>query len=71
MALKDGRTLEHQTLAAKGNSENPLTRAEVAENALDLMAPALGKQRSRTLMDELFAIERVANARALRRLYAA
>jgi 2-methylcitrate dehydratase PrpD len=71
MALKDGRTLEHQTLAAKGNSENPLTRAEVAEKALDLMAPALGKQRSRALVDALFAIESVPNARALRRLYAA
>ena len=68
--LKDGRTIEHETLAAKGNSDNPLTREEVAEKALDLMAPALGKKRSLALMAALFDLEKVSNVRALRRLYA-
>ena len=71
VTLKDGRTLEHRTLAAKGTAENPLTRGEVAEKALDLMAPALGKRKSRALMAALFDIERVRNVRALRRLYSA
>ena len=71
MTLKDGRTLEHQTLAAKGNSENPLTRDEVTEKALDLMIPVLGKQKSRALIAALFDIEHLRNVRALRRLYAA
>jgi len=62
--------LSHQTLAAKGNSENPLTRAEVEEKALDLMAPVLGK-RSSALIAALYDIERIADMRTLRRLYAA
>jgi len=69
VTLKDGRTVEHQTLAAKGNSENPLTRAEVEEKALDLMAPVLGQRRSRSLLAALFEIERVSNVRSLRPLY--
>ena len=71
MTLKNGRTLEHRTLAAKGNSENPLTRGEVEEKALDLMASVLGKQKSRALIAALFDIEQVRNVRALRRLYSA
>ena len=71
MTLKDGRALEHQTLAAKGNSENPLTRDEVTEKALDLMVPVLGKQKTRALIAALYDIEHIRNVRALRRLYAA
>src|SRR3977135_3391319 len=33
ITLKDGRVLENQTLAAKGNAENPLNRAEVGDKA--------------------------------------
>ena len=71
MTLRGGSAIEHETLAAKGNSENPLTRDEVAEKALDLMAPALGKKRSAALMAALFDLEKVRNVRALRRLYSA
>lgn len=71
ITLKDGRTLTHQTMAAKGQPENPLTRAEVEEKALDLMAPVLGKQRSRALIGALLKIDTCKNMRALRRLYAA
>ena len=70
MTLKDGRKLTHQTMAAKGMFENPLTRQEVEEKALDLIAPILGKKRSQALMSTLFSIERINDARALRRLYA-
>ncbi len=71
VTLMDGRTLEHQTLAAKGNAENPLNRSEVGEKALDLMGPILGRKRSQALMTALFDIERVPNALALRKLYSA
>jgi hypothetical protein len=69
--LADGRTLAHQTMAAKGSFENPLTRGEEEEKALDLMAPILGAARSRKLLDTLWDIDRVANVRTLRRLYQA
>lgn len=69
--LKDGRTLEHQTMAAKGSPDNPLNREEVAEKALDLMAPVLGSARSRKLIETLYDITRVKDVRALRKLYSA
>ena len=67
--LKDGRRLAHQTMAAKGTAENPLTRQELEEKAYALMAPTLGRQRSRTLMTALYNIEHVQDMRTLRKLY--
>jgi len=69
LTLKDGRTLEHQTLAAKGIAENPLDRVDVSEKALDLMAPALGRKRSLALIAALLDVERLPDLRALRRMY--
>ncbi len=71
LTLKGGRKLSHQTMAAKGVSDNPLTRAEEEESALDLMGPVLGRQRSRNLMAALFDIDRLDNVRSLRKLYSA
>jgi hypothetical protein len=69
VVLKDGRRLAHHSMAAKGVFENPLSRTEIAEKALDLMAPALGKPRSQKLITTLLDIDKVRNARELRRLY--
>ena len=67
--LKDGRTFSHQTLAAKGGVDSPLARDDEEEKALDLMAPVLGSKRSRALITALFALDRLKDARELRRLY--
>jgi 2-methylcitrate dehydratase PrpD len=69
--LKDGRTLKHQTMAAKGSYENPLTPAEENEKALDLIAPVLGKARAQSLLEALWVFETIKDVRALRTLYAA
>lgn len=69
ITLKDGRRLTHQTMAAKGYHENPLTRQDIEEKALDLMAPILGKKRSQALISALLNIETIKDARELRRLY--
>jgi 2-methylcitrate dehydratase PrpD len=69
ITLKDGRKLTHQTMAAKGSFENPLTPAEENEKALDLIAPILGKQRSHTLLAALWNFENIKDVRALRKLY--
>jgi 2-methylcitrate dehydratase PrpD len=71
ITLKDGRRLTHQTMAAKGSPDNPLNRNEVAEKALDLMGPVIGKARGQKLIAALYDIERVKDARALRALYSA
>ena len=67
--LKDGRTLHHQTMAAKGSFENPLTREEEEEKALDLLQPILGKAKSRALLDALWDIDKLKDVRGLRQLY--
>ena len=67
--LKDGRTLHHETMAAKGSFENPLTREEEEEKALDLIVPILGERTSRLLLDKLWNFEAVRNVRTLRKLY--
>lgn len=70
MTLKDGRVLRHQTMAAKGSFENPLTPAEEEEKALDLIVPVLGKKRGQALLAALWKFEQLKDVRALRRLYA-
>lgn len=69
--LRDGRVLKHRTMAAKGSFENPLSRAEEEEKALDLLLPVIGKARARRLLDTLWDFERIPDVRALRRLYTA
>jgi len=68
ITLKDGRELRHHTKAVRGTAQNPMTRAEVDEKAWHLMAPILGKARSRRLCDAVWNLERLKDARALRPL---
>ena len=68
--LKDGRALNHQTMAAKGSYENPLTPDEENEKALDLIAPVLGQARAQALLTALWNFDQLKDVRALRRLYA-
>jgi len=69
VTLKDGRTLSHHAMAAKGTGQNPVTRAELEEKATALMAPTMGKARPRALIDALWRIDSVASVRALRKLH--
>ena len=68
LKLKDGRSLRHHTQAVRGTAQNPMKRAEVDEKAYHLMAPVLGKARSRALCDAVWALERLSNMRKLRPL---
>ena len=69
--LKDGRKLNGGTMAAPGGVDNPLPREAENDKARDLMGPVLGKQRAERLISTLFAIEKLKDARTLRRLYTA
>lgn len=69
--LKDGRQLSHQTMAAKGMFENPLTPEEENEKALELLAPVLGPRKAAALVAALWKFEELKDVRALRRLYQA
>jgi len=67
--LRDGRVLEHQTMAAKGSYENPLTREEEEEKARDLIVPILGKAQSNELLAHLWNFEQLPDVITLRALY--
>lgn len=65
---KDGRELKHHTQAVKGTPANPMTRAEVAEKALDLTAPILGPKKAQALNDAILGIETLTSVADLRPL---
>ena len=69
ITLKDGRSLKHQCMAAKGSFENPLTAQEETEKATGLVEPVLGKRRAKSLIDALWKFEQIKNVRSLRKLY--
>ena len=66
--LADGRELAHHTGAVRGTPENPMTRAEVEAKAMDLVAPVLGRERAARLCAAIWAIEKIRDVRAVRRL---
>ena len=69
--MKDGRTLTATENAVRGTPDNPMTRAEVDAKAYDLIAPILGQERGRALIDQVWNIEAVSDVRALRPLLTA
>ncbi len=64
----DGRTLRHHTEVVRGAWQNPMTRQDVDDKCLPLMAPVLGRRRARTLLDRVWALDDVADIRSLRKL---
>ncbi|HEY7385125.1 MAG TPA: MmgE/PrpD family protein [Beijerinckiaceae bacterium] len=68
ITTKDGRELAHRTHAVKGTPDNPMTRQEVFDKALDLVGPIVGGARGRELVSTLMAIDKVDNVLTLRPL---
>ena len=68
ITARDGRQLKHHTYAVRGTADNPMTRAEVADKSLSLMAPVLGTRRSGTVIDTVLNFEKITDVRALRAL---
>jgi 2-methylcitrate dehydratase PrpD len=60
--------LRHHTQAVKGTAQNPMTSAEIADKGMDLMAPTLGADRAKRLIDSIWRLESVADVRSLRPL---
>ena len=71
LTLKDGRELRNHVKAVRGTTHNPMNREEVDEKCFHLMAPILGKSRTRRLCDTVWDLERVSNVRSLRPLLTA
>lgn len=68
VTLRDGRVLRRHTKAVKGTSGNPMTRPEVDAKSFELMAPVLGKTKTRKLIDAVWRLEAVRDVRQLRPL---
>ena len=66
--LAGGRRLRHHTQVVKGTAGNPMSRAEVDAKCYDLVAPILGKNRGRALLDAVWSLERLSDVRKLRPL---
>ncbi len=66
--MNDGRHVRHHTRAVKGTSGNPMTRAEVDEKCVDLLAPVLGRRKTRALVDAVWDLEKLNDIRTLRPL---
>ena len=68
ITTRHGRRLRHHTKAVRGTAANPMPRAEVEAKALDLLLPVIGRRRATRLVDVIWTIERLRDARALRPL---
>lgn len=68
ITTRDGRRLRHHTKAVRGTAVNPMPRAEVEAKSRDLLLPVIGPLRTARLIDTVWNIERLRDARALRPL---
>ena len=68
ITLTDGRKLTQRINAVRGTEENPMTRAEIQDKATDLIAPSLGTQTCKNLIDAIYGLEKMPTIRALRPL---
>jgi 2-methylcitrate dehydratase PrpD len=68
ITTKDDREIGHRTHAVRGTPDNPMTRQEVFEKALDLVGPILGGERGKDLVSTLVAVDKVGDVLSLRPL---
>jgi len=66
--LKDGSHLRHHTPVVQGAWENPMTRKDVDEKCFDLIAGVVGSRKARTLLDNIWRLDRLPSVRPLRPL---
>jgi 2-methylcitrate dehydratase PrpD len=64
----DGRMLSHRTYEVRGTPGNPMDAREVADKALDLMVPILGKARADELVAAIYRLDSFGPVAGLRRL---
>jgi len=68
LTLTDGTRLTERVEAVRGTPRNPMSRAEVFDKCRDLIAPVLGSETSKRLIETVFAIETMTDIRRLRPL---
>jgi len=68
IATRRGEQFRFHTRAVRGTATNPMSRAEVEAKSRDLLIPVLGARRAGELIETVWTIERVKDARELRPL---
>ena len=68
ITLNDGATFSDRVEAVRGTVRNPMSRVEVVDKARDLIAPVLGANNARQLIDRILSIDTVTDIRSLRPL---
>jgi 2-methylcitrate dehydratase PrpD len=68
VTLSNGQKYSEEIIAPKGESENPMTRADVEEKFLDLAASVLGSEKAKLAIDE---VDRLDSRESLEPLLAA
>jgi 2-methylcitrate dehydratase PrpD len=66
--LEDGARLSERVSAVRGTPRNPMSRTEVMDKARDLIAPILGVETTKGLIETVYAIEGIPDIRGLRSL---
>ncbi len=66
--LANGQVLKEHTLAVRGTPANPMTRDEVQDKALGLLAPVLGRRQGQALCDAVWMLEQAPSLAQLGRL---
>jgi 2-methylcitrate dehydratase PrpD len=61
----DGKTLSRHVAHVRGTTDNPMDRSEVADKAIDLMAPILGAARTQDLVEAVWGFDELRNSRDL------
>jgi len=66
LTLTDGTLLNEWVKDVRGTSANPMTREEVVAKARSLITPVLGDANCSTLVDKIFALEKLKDIREIR-----
>ncbi|MFN4281358.1 MAG: MmgE/PrpD family protein [Alphaproteobacteria bacterium] len=69
VVTRDGAHLSRRAVAVRGTADNPMSRAEVEDKAHDLIAPVLGSDGSRALIDALRGLANRGRLRQMRALW--
>ena len=68
IVTRDGRRLRHHTREVRGTATNPMTRKDVAAKSRALLVPVMGARRAEALIEAVWTIDRLRDARRLRTL---
>ena len=63
--LASGETLREHTQAVRGTPGNPMTRQELQEKSLELLAPVLGADQAARVCAAVWTLEELQDARQI------